>query len=739
MTNSMTKNEVLDKVLFGYDVKVPDVLSSLDFDKVEMEEAQPMSVKRKYVSAAVIYAAACLAVMLILPFIIGDGVGHPKPNPGNKVTGTETETEISPDNNFKVYPAPDVNIADEVPEEYHEILIRYRSAVEAIVTGNTIDVDGFIGSPYEPVHAFTSGMYEAGLAVDDPTAFKFGYSLKDMNGDGTPELLLITENHVLLELYSIVDGEAKLLDYFRPRYTGVVLATNRLYTYGSGGAGVYTYTISKYDGEGNLMPHLEFGSDISDNSQYYYKAKDGGEREIISEGNFIGLVEQYPEIPAFSGEDNIFDLQVKYYTIAPMIKDKFIAALKLAIAEGKIEDIDFEDEDIICATDPYARDSDISVFSLTKGYPTIVFIYSDGEISHFNVELPVYMLGDVQYCDVDRNGKEDLLIYGCWGSGVYGFSVIYFDTNTNTMTELFGGSFLRVRIEEEIGENGETRYSIYSGYYNESNSFYIGTLEYANGHIETDLIYEGSLSEVVVMLMRGKEEDTETTTTEPQEVVTTPKETEPPAPVTTPKVTETSEMTVSKEMEPPETVTTSAKTEPPEPVITDPVIVKRSATSVTKSFCGLEYTMTLDKESYNSSDTVTVTLTLENKGDYNVGLCSYDYRVEDNYLDDVFFYEGEVNKGHGDLHTVIFNTRQSGIIKPGEKKVFTDNFDLSEMDDYSEWYVKTSLNYVPFPSESFREEFLDGKLDDKIKNVSLELDIYHTLPEEFDESSPLVE
>ncbi len=66
----MNKKEVLEKVLRGYDVKVPNVLPNLSFSEIEETPMKKESLKKKYIIAAAVYAAACLVILAAIPFII---------------------------------------------------------------------------------------------------------------------------------------------------------------------------------------------------------------------------------------------------------------------------------------------------------------------------------------------------------------------------------------------------------------------------------------------------------------------------------------------------------------------------------------------------------------------------------------------------------------------------------------------------------------------------------------------
>ncbi|MBE6708039.1 MAG: ABC transporter substrate-binding protein [Ruminococcaceae bacterium] len=66
----MNKKEILEKVLRGYDVKVPNVLPNLSFSEIEETPMKKESLKKKYIIAAAVYAAACLVILATIPFII---------------------------------------------------------------------------------------------------------------------------------------------------------------------------------------------------------------------------------------------------------------------------------------------------------------------------------------------------------------------------------------------------------------------------------------------------------------------------------------------------------------------------------------------------------------------------------------------------------------------------------------------------------------------------------------------
>jgi len=478
----MKDTEIIGKVRPLYDVKEPDVLSKLSFDDVDMVKSEPPKLKGRYISAAVIYVAACLVIALVIPFIIA-GVGNKKPDPTASVPSTD---EVI-DNGDTVYPAPEVNITEKVPREYHEVLRRYRSAVEAIVTGDVIVKDGKKYSPYEPVHEFSEGMYTAELAMEKPDEEKFGYALQDLNGDKIYELILLGKNDVLLEIYGIVDGKAVLVESFNPEYRGVIMAQGFIYTRTEASNSGYSCIGYMYDGNGGLTSLFEHGIYKKDGERCFYRAENGGERVDISQPDYLSLYKKYPEIPEFGCTENSLAYKLKYTSIAPPLRDKMMVAIERAIEQGRIEDRNYDK----------GRFGIIKINRKTGLYVIMAdyvsFVHCDGEVYPIPSNVPVYTAGFAVACDLDKNGKEDLFIQGRWGSGVDGHSLIYFDANTKEFTELYADAFRWVNVVEETNDDGETMWSLYTG----RRDIFVGTVGYENGEIVLDLIKEGTLVEIV--------------------------------------------------------------------------------------------------------------------------------------------------------------------------------------------------------------------------------------------------
>ncbi len=128
--------------------------------------------------------------------------------------------------------------------------------------------------------------------IEAPTVESFGYILKDLNGDGTRELIWVSSDYsVIFAVFTVRDGKPQLLDAFWSRYRCVVLDSGTLYTLGSGGADTFTYEKSEIDlsEETGLKAIKQFGSENGN----YYETVDG-DSVTIDKARFDELLSEYP-------------------------------------------------------------------------------------------------------------------------------------------------------------------------------------------------------------------------------------------------------------------------------------------------------------------------------------------------------------------------------------------------------------------------------------------------------------
>lgn len=160
-----------------------------------------------------------------------------------------------------------------------------------------------------------TGLKEPVIFVDiQENLNDIGFTLKDINSDGIPELLVGERNHYsdganqILAAYILTDGEPKLLfeGWSRNRY--YVTSNGGFYNERSGGAASNSKTLYSIDENGNLVCHgCYFTEPNYDWSETYHYYNTTGELDI--EGSQIlseeSIYELHPEFLEWQ-DDRIF-------------------------------------------------------------------------------------------------------------------------------------------------------------------------------------------------------------------------------------------------------------------------------------------------------------------------------------------------------------------------------------------------------------------------------------------------
>lgn len=191
-------------------------------------------------------------------------------------------------------------IVYDMPNEYSKIMEVYQEMVEELLSGELeekwdegekapITFPNFeLGERWEymQIELISKSHYE------DLNKQSFGYALYDLNNDGVQELIWMLEDYTILAIFTIIDGDAQLLDAYWSRYKSILLDTGEVYTYSNGGASIYEYALQVIDEDGkNLTYKKKFGRD----TEVFYII-DENDRISINEPEFNKLVELYPDI-----------------------------------------------------------------------------------------------------------------------------------------------------------------------------------------------------------------------------------------------------------------------------------------------------------------------------------------------------------------------------------------------------------------------------------------------------------
>jgi len=128
--------------------------------------------------------------------------------------------------------------------------------------------------------------------INNPTVSSFGYVLKDLNGDDSPELLWTSANcEKVFAIFTIDQGKAVLLDAYWQKHKAIVLETGEIWTMSIGGTNIFEYKCCLLDQRNSTSLNITlcFGYEKED----YFEEKNTN-RFLISKEKFNVLKSESP-------------------------------------------------------------------------------------------------------------------------------------------------------------------------------------------------------------------------------------------------------------------------------------------------------------------------------------------------------------------------------------------------------------------------------------------------------------
>ena len=202
-------------------------------------------------------------------------------------------------------------------DKYKPVFDVYRMAVDEIkdlysfesATSREVAAELFGAEPSTEKDWFLSFIdaiwyFYGGFSENDSTSphhkLSCGYAIKDLNGDGVDELVLLTDDYMVCAIFSITGGQPILLRSFRARVYGWIDGDGLIHENVSGGTAYSTNAVYKIaDGGASMELVVEFGTNgvewVGDTAYTVYYKLVNGEKVNITEAEIDAFTKQYGE------------------------------------------------------------------------------------------------------------------------------------------------------------------------------------------------------------------------------------------------------------------------------------------------------------------------------------------------------------------------------------------------------------------------------------------------------------
>ena len=206
---------------------------------------------------------------------------------------------------------------ESLEEAYQPLIEKYREYIEyALGYGDEIAVKSRpFEYPEDDVDIYWYNNWVVSFLYHEDYSEKrnsFGYAIKDLNGNGSPELILLLKNGDVLAVFSLVNNKPNGLGVFWSRHRCEINDSGLLYTHTSSGAGHWDDRIQEISQDGSkLLLVGQYGIDGRATGDGYYKIIDE-EKYLISESELIEAIEKIDDMfPAggYEGKTEIMGLE----------------------------------------------------------------------------------------------------------------------------------------------------------------------------------------------------------------------------------------------------------------------------------------------------------------------------------------------------------------------------------------------------------------------------------------------
>ncbi len=227
---------------------------------------------------------------ILLSALLVANLGACNQVPENEIDSSENNAENEGTDDTKV------SATENVYGSYDSIISEYRKDVELrfdeVAAANQYfsQLDNEKRELSEKIYFSVLSIYPSGTdGKNENSPENYGYTIKDLNGDGIDELILRRDNHQVIAIFTMVDKKPVLLNYFWNRNKCWIDPDGYLHISGSNGADRSVFQIYRISNQtGELILLEEGGTDGPDQTNggtLYYKLGNN-EKVYISEEEY---------------------------------------------------------------------------------------------------------------------------------------------------------------------------------------------------------------------------------------------------------------------------------------------------------------------------------------------------------------------------------------------------------------------------------------------------------------------